>query len=141
CVPRSLAADQQQVGGNWQVLARYGTARHLRLGGAGGVKKVRGQWPQHELRVDADGCLNLIVAMFTLRCTKQLLDRMGHPAGTPEPASTGLGDGYATALFWKPQMALLVNERKLLPVVLPLAPSARLAQPFPGVLKEILQTL
>ena len=79
--------------------------------------------------------------MFTLRCTKQLLDRMGHPVGTPEPASTGLGDGYATALFWKPQMALLVNERTLLPVVLPLAPSARLAQRFPGVLKEILQTL
>lgn len=79
--------------------------------------------------------------MFTLHCTKKLLDRMGHPVGTPVPASTPLGNWYATALFWKPQMALLVNERTLLPVVLPLAPSARLAQRFPGALKEILQVL
>ena len=56
--------------------------------------------------------------MFTLHCTKKLLDRIGHPVGTPVPASTRLGNWYATALFWKPQMALLVNERTLLPVVL-----------------------
>lgn len=79
--------------------------------------------------------------MFTLYCTKKLLDRMGHPVGTPVPASTRLGNWYATALFWKPQMALLVNERTLLPVLLPLAPSARVAQRFPGALKEILQAL
>lgn len=79
--------------------------------------------------------------MFTLHCTQKLLDRMGHPVGTPIPASTRLGNWYATALFWKPQMALLVNERTLLPVMMPLAPAATLAQRFPRALKEILQAL
>lgn len=32
----------------------------------------------------------------------------------------------ATALFWKPQVALLVNEPTLLPVLMPLAPAATL---------------
>jgi len=79
--------------------------------------------------------------MFTLHCTQKLLDRMGHPVGTPVPASPRLGNWYATALFWKPQMALLVNERTLLPVMMPLAPAATLAQRFPRALKEILQAL
>ena len=79
--------------------------------------------------------------MFTLHCTQKLLDRMGHPVGTPIPASTRLGNWYATALFWKPQMALLVNERTLLPVMMSLAPAATLAQRFPRALKEILQAL
>ncbi len=34
-----------------------------------------------------------------------------------------LGDWFATALFWKPQAMLLVNQRTLLPVVVPLAPT------------------
>ena len=38
-------------------------------------------------------------------------------------------------------MALLVNERTLLPVMMPLAPAATLAQRFPRALKEILQAL
>ena len=79
--------------------------------------------------------------MFTLHCTQKLLDRMGHPVGTPIPASTRLGNWYATALFWKPQMALLVNERTLLPVMMPLAPAATLAKRFPAALKEVLQGL
>ncbi|NBW46191.1 MAG: hypothetical protein EBR45_11645 [Betaproteobacteria bacterium] len=62
--------------------------------------------------------------MFTLYCTKKLLDRIGRPVTVPEPASTHLGNWYATALLWKPQMALMVNERTLLPVLLPLAPAA-----------------
>jgi len=44
------------------------------------------------------------------------------------PASTALGDWYATALFWRPQLALLVNERTLLPVVVALAPAATLPE-------------
>ena len=35
--------------------------------------------------------------MFTLYCTKKLLDRIGHPVTVPEPASTHLGNWYATA--------------------------------------------
>jgi len=45
------------------------------VGGTWGVAEVPGQWPQHELRVDADGCTNLIVVIFTLHCAQKLLDR------------------------------------------------------------------
>lgn len=79
--------------------------------------------------------------MFTLHCTKKLLDRIHPQVGPPIPTTTRLGSWYATALFWKPQMALLVNERTLLPVLLPLAPAATLAQRFPTALAEVLQAL
>jgi hypothetical protein len=49
-----------------------------------------------------------------------------------------LGEWYATALFWKPQVALLVNETTLLPALMPLAPAAtlptRIAQQIATVL-------
>lgn len=79
--------------------------------------------------------------MFTLHCTKKLLDRIHPKVESPTQATTRLGNWYATALFWKPQMALLVNERTLLPVMLPLAPSATLVQRFPAALKGVLQAL
>ena len=79
--------------------------------------------------------------MFTLHCTKKLLDRIHPKVESQTQATTGLGNWYATALFWKPQMALLVNERTLLPVMMPLAPSATLAQRFPAALKGVLQAL
>ena len=79
--------------------------------------------------------------MFTLHCTKKLLDRMHPQIETPRNASTRLGNWYATALFWKPQMALIVNERTLLPVMLPLAPAATVAQRFPAALKTVLQAM
>ena len=63
--------------------------------------------------------------MYTLHCTKKLLDRVKVPAmSAAQPPTTVLGNWYATALFWKPQIALLVNERTLLPV--PAAARARL---------------
>lgn len=49
-----------------------------------------------------------------------------------------LGNWYATALFWRPQVALLVNERTLLPVLMPLAPAAELALRFPEHLATVL---
>lgn len=79
--------------------------------------------------------------MFTLHCTKKLLDRMHPQIETPRNASTRLGNWYATALFGKPQMALMVNERTLLPVMLPLAPAATVAQRFPAALKTVLQAM
>lgn len=79
--------------------------------------------------------------MFTLHCTKKLLDRVQQQIAVPCNANTRLGNWYATALFWKPQMALLVNERTLLPVMMPLAPSATLARRFPVALKDVLQGL
>ncbi len=81
--------------------------------------------------------------MFNLYCTKKLLDRV-KPSTSIEGAgqsTTVLGDWYATAWFWKPQLALLVNERTLLPVVMPLAPAASLAELFPAALAQVLLAL
>lgn len=80
--------------------------------------------------------------MFILHCTKKLLDRIKQPVVTVPPVpTTKLGNWYATVLFWKPQVALLVNERTLLPVLMPLAPAAMLAAKFPAELAEVLQAL
>ena len=79
--------------------------------------------------------------MFTLHCTKKLLDRVQPEVTSPCSANTRLGNWYATALFWKPQMALLVNERTLLPLMMPLAPAATLAKRFPAALKDVLISL
>lgn len=63
--------------------------------------------------------------MLLVRATKKLLDRVGRPTlREGEESTTALGDWYATALAWRPQVALLVNEPTLLPVLLPLAPAA-----------------
>ncbi len=69
----------------------------------------------------------------------KLRDRIKQSAATSDSAtSTLLGNWYATALFWKPQVALLVNERTLLPVLMPLAPATDLAARFPDCLAGIL---
>lgn len=76
---------------------------------------------------------------FILHCTKKLLDRIKPSAMSSDCASsTILGNWYATALFWKPQVALLVNERTLLPVLMPLAPATDLATRFPSYLDNVL---
>src|SRR5689334_9642734 len=78
-------------------------------------------------------------SMYTLHCTKKLLDRVGLPAASSfGPPTTVLGNWYATALFWKPQVALLVNERTLLPLLMPLAPASTIIARFPYELAAIL---
>lgn len=79
--------------------------------------------------------------MFNLHCTKKILDRIKPDVRPMIDSTTVLGDWYATALFWKPQLALLVNERTLLPVVMPLAPATNLAQRFPDALARVLLAL
>lgn len=54
---------------------------------------------------------------------------------------TALGNWRATALFWKPQVALFVNEATLLPVLMPLAPAKSIADRFPGHLETVLDAL
>lgn len=77
--------------------------------------------------------------MYTLHCTKKLLDRGKlSVTSSSEPSTTLLGNWYATALFWKPQLALLVNERTLLPVLMPLAPTSTLTARFPTELSSVL---
>lgn len=76
---------------------------------------------------------------FVLHCTKKLLDRIKPSVLASEGTSTTyLGNWYATAIFWKPQVALLVNERTLLPVLMPLAPASGLADRFRGHLAAVL---
>lgn len=77
--------------------------------------------------------------MYTLHCTKKLLDRIKPLIATSlPPPTTALGNWYATALLWKPQLALLVNERTLLPVLMQLAPASTLATRFPVELAAVL---
>jgi hypothetical protein len=54
--------------------------------------------------------------MFILRATKKLRERIGAPTlRDGERSATLLGDWYATALRWRPQVALLVSETTLRP--------------------------
>lgn len=77
--------------------------------------------------------------MFTLHCTQKLRDRIKPDLAPPGPRDTLLGNWYATALFWKPQVALLVSERTLLPVLMPLAPVTTLVRRFPEQLTLVLK--
>jgi hypothetical protein len=76
--------------------------------------------------------------MFTLHCTKKLLDLV-KPAFMATTQSTNqLGAWYATSLAWKPEVALFVNERTLIPVLIPLAPNFTLVQRFSEHLAPVL---
>ena len=75
--------------------------------------------------------------MFTVRATKKLLHRIGPPTlREGDHSTTLLGKWYATALPWRPQVVLLVNESTLLPVLMPLAPAARL-RPSDGAIAAL----
>jgi hypothetical protein len=70
--------------------------------------------------------------VLIVRATQKLLDRIGPPnLGEGEQSTTLMGQWYATAMFWKPQVALFVSEPTLLPVLMPLAPAATLLARFP----------
>ncbi len=74
-----------------------------------------------------------------MRATKKLLGRIGPPSLREQEQSTTLmGQWYATAVFWKPQVALFVNEPTLLPVLMPLAPAATLLARFPQQVAAVL---
>jgi hypothetical protein len=78
--------------------------------------------------------------VLVVRGTKKLRDRVrATPAGAGDVSTTLLGDWFATALFWKPQVALLVNERTLLPVFMPLAPAATLLERIPAAIASVLR--
>ncbi len=71
--------------------------------------------------------------MLVVHATKKLRERVGTPTVEHTTRSTTvLGSWYATALFWRPQVALLVNERTLLPLLMPLAPAATLLKRLPS---------
>ena len=83
-------------------------------------------------------------------------DSRGHRPGYPQPLSrlsgpaasecvgstTLLGDWYATVLPSRPrQVALLVSETTLLPVMMPMAPASTLLERFPNQLAAVLRRL
>jgi hypothetical protein len=78
---------------------------------------------RHVPTANAPGKIGLVLIA---RATRKLRQRLG--SATPhddEPSTTLLGEWYATLLPWRPQqLILLVNEHTLLPVLMPLAPSA-----------------
>ena len=80
--------------------------------------------------------------MFVIHATKKLLERVKAPIGNSvsEP-TTVLGNWYANAIFWKPQVALFVNERTFLPVLVPLAPASSVAERLPDALAYLLDAL
>lgn len=77
--------------------------------------------------------------MFTLRATRKLLTRL-HAEPLPEShgPTTRLGDWYGNLLFRRGgQVVLLVNERSLLPVLMPAAPMVTLLARIPAAVGEI----
>ena len=80
--------------------------------------------------------------MFVVHGTKKMLDRIGPATTGPEAESTTrLGSWYATPLFWRPQVALLVNEPTRLPVLVHLAPSHGVIPRFVDALATVLDEL
>lgn len=78
--------------------------------------------------------------MLVIRGTKKLRERVkGAPAGDGDVSTTELGDWFANVLFWRPQVALLVNSRTLLPVFMDLAPAATLLDRAPVAIEAVLR--
>ena len=85
----------------------------------------------------------MIPFMIIVRMTRKLADRVGPCTKTEhDQPSSPLGDWHATALPWRPQqLALIVNDQTLLPVLLPLAPAKTMLDRFPHQLAEVLTAL
>jgi hypothetical protein len=77
--------------------------------------------------------------MLIIRATRKLLDHTSPPRAVEgNHDTTLLGPWYATALFWRPRLALLVNERTLLPILMPLAPARSLPVRIPDEIATVL---
>lgn len=77
--------------------------------------------------------------MLVIHGTKKFLDRVGRPSVEPElKSTTALGSWFATVLFWKPQVALFVNARTLLPIFVPFAPATSVIDRFRAELEAVL---
>lgn len=79
--------------------------------------------------------------MLVVRGTKKLRDRLkkAPAAGPDDTSTTGLGDWFATALFWRPHVALFVNQKTFIPVLVELAPAATLLDRVPEAIETVLR--
>jgi hypothetical protein len=88
-------------------------------------------------RDSAESPLRQTAAVLVVHGTKKFLDRAGELDPADEGMSTTvLGSWYATVWFWRPQVALFVNETTLLPVLVPMAPATTVVQRFVSGLPE-----
>ena len=83
--------------------------------------------------------------MFILRCTKKLLGRIGRSDDTyaeQVTSTTRMGDWTANLLFiGRQQVVLGVNNRTLLPVLLPIAPNKTFIPRFVEAAGEMLMAI
>jgi hypothetical protein len=77
-------------------------------------------------------------AGLTIHATKKVLARVKQPIVEAAVPASALGNWYANALFWEPQVALFVNKRTLLPVFMELGLASTLAECFPAELRKVL---
>jgi hypothetical protein len=86
------------------------------------------------------GDAGILRRMFTLRCTRKLLRRIGAtPSSEAIAPSTVLGDWYANLLYTRPtQLVLAMSERSLLAVVVPAAPLQTLQERLRTQVEELL---
>ena len=77
--------------------------------------------------------------MVAIRCTKKLLARVASPQEVSEPATTTLGDWYASPLnIGHQRLVLLISEHSRLPVLMAGRDLKRLARNFPDALAAVL---
>lgn len=82
------------------------------------------------------------VQLVNVHATRKLLDRVKPNLTADEAAPSNLlGNWYATAIMWRPQTALFVNETTLLPVFVPLTPARTVLDRFGPQLHAVLTTM
>jgi hypothetical protein len=82
--------------------------------------------------------------MFVVHGTKKFRERVpgeSRPAVVVQSGTNILGAWYATVLFWRPQVALFVNEPTRLPVFVPMAPGATVIQRMTQIATSVFTTL
>lgn len=81
--------------------------------------------------------------MYTLRCTRKLLRRLGQqPVVAPSPPTTRLGDWYANVVTVERRpFVIAVSERAYLPVVVPLREATTLRTRIQDMVGEVLLRL
>ena len=79
--------------------------------------------------------------MLVVRGTKKFRERVGDTSPTDGQPTGLLGGWYANALFWRPQVALFVNETTRLPVFVPLAPAKSVIDRFPAEFEKVARRL
>ena len=78
--------------------------------------------------------------MLIVRGTKKFRDRVRVDAPAPgEVSTTALGPWYATVHFWKPQVALFVNDRTLHPPFVAFAPAATVVDRLADAVVAVLE--